>query len=60
MTEAQCSVIGGHSIRNDDIHLATLVTASSIRSEFGRNVGSRAGDILLLTKPSEPACSRQR
>ena len=50
MTEAQCSVIGGHSIRNDDIQFGYAVTGIIHPQRVWRNVGSRAGDILLLTK----------
>jgi selenide,water dikinase len=50
MTEAQCSVIGGHSIRNDDIQFGYAVTGIINPHRVWRNVGARAGDILLLTK----------
>jgi selenide,water dikinase len=50
MTEAQCSVIGGHSIRNDDIQFGYAVTGLINPHRVWRNVGARAGDVLLLTK----------
>src|SRR5881628_1538815 len=50
MTEAKCSVIGGHSIRNDDIQFGYAVTGIINPQRVWRNVGARAGDILLLTK----------
>jgi selenide,water dikinase len=50
MTEAQCSVIGGHSIRNDDIQFGYAVTGIINPQRVWRNVGARTGDILLLTK----------
>jgi selenide, water dikinase len=50
MTEAQCSVIGGHSIRNDDIQFGYAVTGLINPRRVWRNVGARAGDVLLLTK----------
>jgi len=50
MTEAQCSVIGGHSIRNDDIQFGYSVTGIINPNRVWRNVGARAGDVLLLTK----------
>jgi len=50
MTEAQCSVIGGHSIRNDDIQFGYAVTGIINPQRVWRNVGARAGDVLLLTK----------
>src|SRR5216684_785586 len=50
MAEAKCSVIGGHSIRNDDIQFGYAVTGIINPRRVWRNVGARAGDILLLTK----------
>jgi selenide, water dikinase len=50
MAEAQCSVIGGHSIRNDDIQFGYAVTGMIHPQRVWRNVGARAGDVLLLTK----------
>ena len=50
MTEAQCSVIGGHSIRNDDIQFGYAVTGIIHPHRVWRNVGARAGDVLLLSK----------
>jgi selenide,water dikinase len=50
MTEAKCSVIGGHSIRNDDIQFGYAVTGVIHPKRVWRNVGARAGDVLLLTK----------
>jgi selenide,water dikinase len=50
MTEANCSVIGGHSIRNDDIQFGYAVTGLIHPQRFWRNVGVRTGDVLLLTK----------
>jgi selenide,water dikinase len=50
MGEAKCSVIGGHSIRNDDIQFGYAVTGIMHPQRVWRNVGARAGDFLLLTK----------
>jgi selenide,water dikinase len=50
MTEAKCSVIGGHSIRNDDIQFGYAVTGIINPQRVWRNVGARTGDVLLLTK----------
>ncbi len=50
MTEAKCSVIGGHSIRNDDIQFGYAVTGIVNPQRVWRNVGARRGDVLLLTK----------
>jgi selenide,water dikinase len=51
MTEAQCSVIGGHSIRNEDMLFGYAVTGTIHPQRIWRNVGARAGDALLFTKP---------
>jgi selenide,water dikinase len=50
MTEAKCSVIGGHSVRNDDIQFGYAVTGIINPNRVWRNVGARTGDTLLLTK----------
>jgi selenide,water dikinase len=50
MAEAKCSVIGGHSIRNDDIQFGYSITGLIHPQRVWRNVGVRTGDVLLLTK----------
>jgi selenide, water dikinase len=50
MSEAQCSVIGGHSIRNDDIQFGYAVTGMVNPKQIWRNVGAQPNDVLLLTK----------
>jgi selenide,water dikinase len=51
MSEAICSVIGGHSIRNEDMVFGYAVTGLIDPRRVWRNVGARAGDALLFTKP---------
>jgi selenide,water dikinase len=51
MTEAGCSVIGGHSIRTDDLLFGYAVTGTVHPQNVWRNVGARAGDVLIFTKP---------
>ncbi len=51
MTEAKCSVIGGHSIRNEDMLFGYAVTGVVDPRRYWRNVGARPGDTLLFTKP---------
>jgi len=51
MNEAKCSVIGGHSIRNEDMLFGYAVTGIINPHRVWRNVGARAGDVLLFTKP---------
>ena len=51
MDEAKCSVIGGHSIRNEDMLFGYAVTGVIQPKRVWRNVGAKAGDALLFTKP---------
>ena len=50
MKEAKCTVIGGHSIRNDDIQFGYAVTGTIPPHKIWRNVGAQANDVILLTK----------
>jgi selenide, water dikinase len=50
MVEAGCTVIGGHSIRDDEIKFGYAVTGSVHPQRVLANVGARPGDRLLLTK----------
>jgi selenide,water dikinase len=51
MNEAKCSVIGGHSIRNEDMLFGYAVSGVINPDRVWRNVGARTGDVLLFTKP---------
>jgi selenide, water dikinase len=51
MTEAECSVIGGHSIRTDDMLFGYAVTGTIHPDKIWRNVGAQLGDALIFTKP---------
>jgi len=51
MKEANCSVIGGHSIRNDDVQFGYAVTGTIHPNKVWRNVGAQTNDVILLTKP---------
>lgn len=51
MREAGCSVLGGHSVSDDDIKFGYAVTGVVHPQRFWRNVGARPGDVLLLSKP---------
>jgi selenide,water dikinase len=51
MKEANCTVIGGHSIRNEDIQFGYAVTGTIHPQKIWRNVGAQVNDIILLTKP---------
>jgi selenide,water dikinase len=51
MTEANCTVVGGHSIRDDELKFGYAVTGLIDPRKVWRNVGARPGDTLVLTKP---------
>ena len=50
MNEAKCTVIGGHSIRNEDIQFGYSVSGIVNPLQIWRNVGASTDDVLLLTK----------
>jgi selenide,water dikinase len=51
MNEAECSVLGGHSIRTEDMLFGYSVTGTVHPKKFWRNVGARPDDVLIFTKP---------
>jgi len=51
MLEARCTVVGGHSIRDEDLKFGYAVTGVIDPGRIWRNVGARADDLLILTKP---------
>jgi len=50
MAEANCTVVGGHSIRDDDLKFGYAVTGVINPRRVWRNFGAQPGDALLLTK----------
>jgi selenide, water dikinase len=50
MMEAACTIIGGHSIRDDETKFGYSVTGTVNPKRVLKNGGARAGDRLLLTK----------
>jgi selenide, water dikinase len=50
MTEANCTVVGGHSIRDDELKFGYAVTGLIHPDRLWKNVGARPGDLLLFTK----------
>jgi selenide, water dikinase len=50
MVEANCTVIGGHSIRDDEIKLGYAVTGTIHPQRVLANRGALAGDRLIFTK----------
>jgi selenide,water dikinase len=50
MVEANCTVIGGHSVRDDEIKLGYAVTGTVHPKKVLANSGAKAGDRLIFTK----------
>jgi selenide, water dikinase len=51
MNEAGATVLGGHSIRDDELKFGYAVTGLIDPRKIWRNVGARSGDALIFTKP---------
>ena len=51
MEEAQCVVVGGHSVRDTEIKFGYAVTGLIHPDRVYINAGAVAGDVLILTKP---------
>ena len=50
MVEAGCTIVGGHSIRDEEIKFGYAVTGTIHPQRVLTNSGARAGDKLILTK----------
>jgi selenide, water dikinase len=50
MAEANCAVVGGHSIADEEIKFGYAVTGLIHPDKIWKNVGARPGDLLVLTK----------
>jgi selenide, water dikinase len=50
MVEANCTIIGGHSIRDEEIKLGYAVTGTIQPQKILANSGALAGDRLVFTK----------
>jgi selenide, water dikinase len=51
MMEAGCTVVGGHSIRDDETKFGYSVTGLIHPGKVFTNGGAKPGDALILTKP---------
>jgi selenide,water dikinase len=51
MIEAGCTVIGGHSIRDEETKFGYSVTGLIHPNKVHANRGAKPGDVLILTKP---------
>lgn len=50
MCEAECSILGGHSVADDEIKFGFAVTGLVHPARFKANAAARAGDVLMFTK----------
>ena len=50
MHEAGCPVIGGHSVKDDEIKFGYAVTGAVHPDRIKANSGARAGDVVMYTK----------
>ena len=51
MIEAECALLGGHSVADDEIKFGYAVTGTVHPERVKPNAGARAGDALVFTKP---------
>jgi selenide,water dikinase len=51
MTEAQCTVVGGHSVRDEEMKFGYAVTGVIDPAQVKTNARAVPGDELILTKP---------
>lgn len=49
--EAGAAILGGHSVRDEEIKFGLSVTGVVEPDKMSSNAGARAGDVLVLTKP---------
>jgi selenide,water dikinase len=50
MREADCAIVGGHSVADDEIKFGYAVTGTIHPARVKPNAGARAGDALVFTK----------
>jgi selenide,water dikinase len=56
LAEADCAMAGGHSIQDDEVKFGLAVTGTVHPARIVRNIGARAGDRLVLSKPLGIGC----
>ena len=49
-SEANCPIIGGHSVSAPELKYGVAVTGKSLIEEIRYNSGARSGDLVILTK----------
>ena len=51
LQEAECALLGGHSVADDEIKFGFAVTGTVHPQRVRTNAGARPADLLFLTKP---------
>jgi selenide,water dikinase len=51
LTEAGVALLGGHSVRDEEIKFGYTITGVIEKANIKQNSGARVGDRLILTKP---------
>lgn len=51
MIEAECTIVGGHMVRDSSVKFGYAITGSVDPQNVWTNMGARPGDALVLTKP---------
>ena len=51
MIEAECTVVGGHMVRDSSVKFGYAITGSIDPQNVWTNMGARPGDVIVLTKP---------
>jgi selenide,water dikinase len=51
IAEAGCTLVGGHSVNDEEVKFGFAVTGTVDPKRVLTNSGARAGDVLILTKP---------
>jgi len=49
--EADCALLGGHTIRDEEVKYGLAVTGVADPDKIVTNAGAKPGDVLVLTKP---------
>ena len=60
MSEAGCTVVGGHSVRDAEMKFGYAVTGLIDPRHVFTNAGAREGDVLILTKAYRHRCHHHR
>ncbi len=51
LRKANCTLVGGHTVEDDEVKLGFSITGTVSNGKFYRNSTVRSGDLLIYTKP---------